>query len=161
MNIKIVKLITGEEVLGEIESESETETVLCNPVGVAVVRGQNGQPSVGFAPFPLHAAEEGHVQGRGRRGRSQGRAAGDHRVPARAPEVPEARWPHPEGRAADGPPGDRQDAARAGRGRRGERALLLDFRVRFRRDVRRRRCLARARPLRARQEERALHRLHR
>jgi len=58
MDIQIVKLITGEEVLGEIESQSETETVLCNPVGVAVVRGQNGQPSVGFAPFPLHAAEE-------------------------------------------------------------------------------------------------------
>ena len=37
------------------------------------------------------AAEEGHLQGRGRRGRGQGRAAGDHRVPAGAPEVPEAR----------------------------------------------------------------------
>jgi hypothetical protein len=58
MNVQILKLITGEEVLGEIESQSETQTVLCNPVGVAVVRGQNGQPSVGFAPFPLHAAEQ-------------------------------------------------------------------------------------------------------
>ena len=58
MNIKILKLVTGEEVLGEIESESETETVICNPVGVAIVRGQNGQPNVGFAPFPIHAAEE-------------------------------------------------------------------------------------------------------
>lgn len=58
MNIQILKLITGEEVLGEIESQSETETVLCNPVGIAIIRGQNGQPNVGFSPFPLHAAEQ-------------------------------------------------------------------------------------------------------
>jgi hypothetical protein len=58
MDVKILKLITGEEVLGEIESQSETEMVLCNPVGVAIVRGADGKPNVGFAPFPLHAAEE-------------------------------------------------------------------------------------------------------
>jgi hypothetical protein len=58
MNIQILKLVSGEEVLGEIESQSETEFVVCNPVGVAIVRGSNGQPNVGFAPFPLHAAEE-------------------------------------------------------------------------------------------------------
>ena len=55
MEIKILKLITGEEVLGEVEIESETEVVLVNPVGVAIVRGKDGQPSVGFAPFPMHA----------------------------------------------------------------------------------------------------------
>lgn len=53
-----MKLITGEEILGEIESESETEFVLCNPVGIAIVRGKDGQPSVGFAPFPLHAEQK-------------------------------------------------------------------------------------------------------
>ena len=56
--VHTLKLVTGEEVLGEVESQSETEIVICNPVGVAIVRGQNGQPNVGFAPFPLHAAEE-------------------------------------------------------------------------------------------------------
>jgi hypothetical protein len=55
MEIKILKLITGEEVLGEVEIESETEVVLVNPVGVAIVRGKDGQPNVGFAPFPMHA----------------------------------------------------------------------------------------------------------
>jgi len=55
MEIKILKLITGEEVLGEVEIESETEVVLLNPVGVAIVRGKDGQPGVGFAPFPMHA----------------------------------------------------------------------------------------------------------
>ena len=58
MEITAFKLITGEDVLGEIESQSETEYVLVNPVGIAVVRGQNGQPSVGFAPFPLHAEQK-------------------------------------------------------------------------------------------------------
>ena len=58
MDIKILKLITGEEVLGEIESESETEIVISNPVGVAIVRGKDGQPNVGFAPFPLHAEQK-------------------------------------------------------------------------------------------------------
>jgi len=55
--ILIFKLITGEEVLGEVESSSDTEFVILNPVGIAVVRGQDGRPNVGFAPFPLHAEQ--------------------------------------------------------------------------------------------------------
>jgi hypothetical protein len=58
MDIKILKLITGEEVLGEVESESETEIVICNPVGIAIVRGKDGQPNVGFASFPLHSEQK-------------------------------------------------------------------------------------------------------
>ena len=56
-DILILKLITGEEVLGEVESSSDTEFVIQNPVGIAVVRGQDGRPNVGFAPFPLHAEQ--------------------------------------------------------------------------------------------------------
>ena len=58
MRILTLKLVTGEEVLGEIESESETEFVLVNAVGMAVVRGKDGQPNVGFAPFPIHAEQK-------------------------------------------------------------------------------------------------------
>ena len=58
MEVIALKLVTGEDVLGEIESQSESEFVLVNPVGIAVVRGQNGQPSVGFAPFPIHAEQK-------------------------------------------------------------------------------------------------------
>ena len=125
--------------------------------------GGNKALSFGKSKAKLLAspAEEGHVQGRGRRRRGQGRAAGDHRVPARAPEVPEARRPHPQGRAADGPSGDGQDAAGARDRRRGQRAVLLDLGLGLRRDVRGRGRLARARPVRAGQEERALHHLHR
>ncbi len=109
----------------------------------------------------FHAAEEGHVQGRGGRGRGQGRAAGDHRIPARAAEVPEAGRPHSEGRAADRLSGNRQDAAGARHRRRSQRAVLLDLRLGFRRDVRGRGREPRARPVRAGQEECALHHLHR
>ena len=58
MNIIAMKLTTGEDVLGEIESQSETEFVLVNPVGITVVRGKDGQPSIGFSPFPLHAEQK-------------------------------------------------------------------------------------------------------
>jgi hypothetical protein len=58
MDIIALKLITGEEVLGEIESQSETEFVLVNPVGISVVRGKDGQPNIGFTPFPLHSVQK-------------------------------------------------------------------------------------------------------
>jgi len=58
MKIVALKLVTGEDVLGGLESESETEFVIENPVGIAVVRGRDGQPNVGFSPFPLHAPQE-------------------------------------------------------------------------------------------------------
>jgi hypothetical protein len=58
MKIIAFKLITGEDVLGEVESESETEFVLENPVGIAVVRGKDGNPNIGFSPFPIHAEQK-------------------------------------------------------------------------------------------------------
>lgn len=58
MNILALKLVTGEDLLGEIESQSETEFVIVNPVGIAIVRGKDGQPNVGFSPFPLHAEQK-------------------------------------------------------------------------------------------------------
>jgi hypothetical protein len=58
MKILALKLITGEELLGEVESESETEFVIENPVGIAVVRGKDGNPNIGFSPFPLHAEQK-------------------------------------------------------------------------------------------------------
>ena len=61
MKIIAMKLITAEDVLGEVESESETEFVLVNPVGITVVRGKDGQPSIGFSPFPLHGEQKSGV----------------------------------------------------------------------------------------------------
>lgn len=58
MEIIVLKLISNEEVLAELKSQDDKEFVLRNPVGVAIVRGSTGQPSVGFAPFPLHAEQK-------------------------------------------------------------------------------------------------------
>lgn len=58
MKVLALKLVTGEDLLGELESESETEFVIVNPVGIAVVRDKTtGQPSVGFSPFPIHSEQ--------------------------------------------------------------------------------------------------------
>jgi hypothetical protein len=58
MKVIAFKLVTGEDVLGEFDTQSETHLVISNPVGITVVRGQNGQPSIGFSPFPLHGEQK-------------------------------------------------------------------------------------------------------
>ena len=87
-------------------------------------------------------AEQGDVRRRRRHRRGEGRLRRDHRLPQGPEEVPAARRPHPEGRAADGPAGHRQDAPRARHRGRGGRAVLQHLRLGLRRDVRRRRRLA-------------------
>jgi len=58
MKVLALRLVTGEDLLGELESESETEFVIENPVGITVVRGKDGMPNVGFSPFPLHSEQK-------------------------------------------------------------------------------------------------------
>ena len=87
--------------------------------------------------------------------------AGSRRVPEVPGEVLGAGRPDSEGRAAGRAARHGQDAALARRRRRGGRAVLLDLRLRVRRDVRRRRRLAGARPVRSGQAQCALHRLRR
>ena len=53
-----MKLVTGEEVIGEIVTEGENEFVIKNPLGIAIVRGKDGSPNVGFSPFPIHAEQK-------------------------------------------------------------------------------------------------------
>lgn len=57
MRIECFKLVTGEDVLAEVNLESEFRFVLNNPVAIAVVRGNDGQPNVGLAPFPIYAPQ--------------------------------------------------------------------------------------------------------
>ena len=102
-----------------------------------------------------------HLRGRRRRRRGQAGPAGDRRVPARPRKIPAARRQDSARRAAGRPARHRQDADRARRRRRSQRAVLHHLRLRLRRDVRRRRRQPRARHVRAGQEERALHHLHR
>ena len=88
-------------------------------------------------------------------------ARGGRRLPPRPGEVHEARRADPARRAPERLAGDGQDAARARGRRRGRRAVLLDVRLGVRRDDRRRRRLARARPVRAGEGRGALDRLRR
>ena len=104
---------------------------------------------------------QGHVQGRCGRGRGRGGAPGDQGVPREPEEVPGARRTDPEGRPALRPARHRQDPPRSRDRRRGGRAVLLDLRLGLRRDVRRRRRLARPRPVRAGEAGEPLHHLHR
>ena len=104
------------------------------------------------------ADQQGHAEddlcrrrGRGRGDRGTRR---DQTVPREPGEVPGRRGQDPEGRAPVRATGNRQDAARPGSSRRGGGAVLLDFRLRLRRDVRRRRREPRPGPVRAGQDQR-------
>jgi hypothetical protein len=52
-NLKIVRLSTGEEIMGEIVSDGSSTIEIKNPVRIVVVPSQAdpSNPSVGFAPF--------------------------------------------------------------------------------------------------------------
>lgn len=52
-NVKIVRLLTGEDVLGEIVADDKEVVILKNPVRIMVMpsRTDPKQPTVGFAPF--------------------------------------------------------------------------------------------------------------
>lgn len=51
MNVKAVKLISGEEIVGEVLRESENELTIKNPLAVMLSRSQTGDINVGFIPF--------------------------------------------------------------------------------------------------------------
>jgi cell division protease FtsH len=110
-----------------------------------------GRDDGGEEPRPDHGrgGHGRHVRRRRRRGRGEAGAGRGRRVPEDAGQVRAAGREDPEGRAAGRPAGHGQDAAGAGRRRRGGRHVLLDQRLGVRRDVRRRRRGAGARPVRA------------
>ncbi len=98
-----------------------------------------------FTPRP----QQGHLQGRGRGRGGQGGARRDHRDSSRSPRSSRSLGGKiPKGVLLVGAPGHRQDPAGQGHRRRSQRALLLHLRLGLRRDVRRRRRLARPRPVR-------------
>ena len=56
MNVKIIKLSSGEEVVAEVrwvkgEHDAESKCVMKNPVRLMPVKGPDGQPTLGMTPF--------------------------------------------------------------------------------------------------------------
>ncbi len=103
----------------------------------------------------------GRVEGHRRRGRGQGRAAGDRRVPARPQAVREARREGAQGHPPARPARDRQDAAGQGRGARVRRAVLRPVGGCVRGDVRGARRGSHQAPVRDRAQAGAGDHLHR
>ena len=53
-NLKIIHLLTGQELMAEVVSDTADTLTVKNPVRIVVVPGKTGdasQPSVGLAPF--------------------------------------------------------------------------------------------------------------
>jgi hypothetical protein len=52
-NVKILKMISGEELLAEVVAQTGTELVIKNPVRVVVMPSKSNPqtPTVGFAPW--------------------------------------------------------------------------------------------------------------
>lgn len=50
-NIKALKLVNGEELIVEIETESDTQITFTNPVACVLQRGKDGAPVLGFMPW--------------------------------------------------------------------------------------------------------------
>lgn len=58
MNIKCLKLVTGEDIVSEVEDNVDSVT-LKNPVQVSMVPSRNtGQPTFGFIPFPIASKDK-------------------------------------------------------------------------------------------------------
>ena len=51
MTIKALKLVNGEELIVEIEGESDTHITFTNPVACVLQRGKDGAPVLGFMPW--------------------------------------------------------------------------------------------------------------
>ena len=133
--------------------------VLGLPPDERIADGRRAGP-LACAPLPA-GARDGDVRRRRRHRRGEAGADRDRRLPARPGEVPPTRRTDPPRRPAERAARDRQDAARAGRRRRGGCAVLLDVGLGVRRGDRRRGRLTRARPVPAGEAGVAGDRLHR
>jgi hypothetical protein len=61
MNVKAIKLMSGEEIVGEILAENEDEITIKNPVAVMLSRTQTGDINVGFIPFAPYVGKHPEI----------------------------------------------------------------------------------------------------
>jgi hypothetical protein len=55
MEIKMIKLLSGEEILCGVVSQDENHIEVENPVVIVPTQQESGKTSVGFAEFPMFA----------------------------------------------------------------------------------------------------------
>ena len=53
----VIKLKNNEEILGEVTETGIGYSVL-NPIAIAVMKGPDGKPNIGFAPWPVYSDTE-------------------------------------------------------------------------------------------------------
>lgn len=51
MALRILRLLTGEEILGDIKEETDTYYRIENPCSIGLTMGQNGKPSLNMQPM--------------------------------------------------------------------------------------------------------------
>lgn len=58
LNIRLLKLINGEEILGKVVDETDTQIVVDKPVIIMLAPGQNGNISVQMGHYCPHTEEK-------------------------------------------------------------------------------------------------------
>lgn len=59
MAIKLFRLVTGEEIIGQCDDASDSKTFkIENPCILAIAMGQNGQPALNMQPWTLFSDEK-------------------------------------------------------------------------------------------------------
>jgi len=51
MTLRILRLLTGEEILGDIKEETDTHYRIENPCSIGLTMGQNGKPALNMQPM--------------------------------------------------------------------------------------------------------------
>lgn len=62
MSVKALKLVTSEEVVGEVVYETEEFVTLKNAVVVAIQPGPDGRAALGFLPFMPYLGKEVNIK---------------------------------------------------------------------------------------------------
>jgi hypothetical protein len=57
-NIKVIKLISGEEVIADIDENIDGLVILKKPLQIMLIPNQNNQFGIGLAPFCPYAKDE-------------------------------------------------------------------------------------------------------
>lgn len=61
MTVKALKLASGDEIIGEIVTETTTEITLKNAVLVAIQQSPDGRAALGFLPFMPYLGKDKNI----------------------------------------------------------------------------------------------------